>query len=452
MSRVSRLPRTDQIVIKGATLVGPGGERRADVRVVGDVIVEVETDIDVARGSRVIEGAGSYLLPAFVDLHTHLREPGGEQAETVLTGSRAAALGGYRCVLAMPNTTPTIDCVETVDYLRELAQEALCEIAISGAITVGRLGERLAPMAELARRGVHLFTDDGRGVQSDELMREALIIAASLGVVLAQHCENEEHARGGHMHEGSWSSRLGLSGQPSSAEEVMVSRDLALVRELDTTMHFLHLSTRGAIDLVRKAKAEGLRVTAEATPHHLALTHAEVVSYDPVYKVNPPLRTDLDVNAVREAIIDRTVDAIATDHAPHSPETKDETFDCAPPGMIGLETAFAVAYSELVAKQHLRVADNPLRAKASMADLVRLFSTNPARIAGLAPRTHGDEIVAGARADLVLFDPTERWRIGANDGASRSRNTPFVGLDLIGRVRHTLFCGEPVVVDAVAQR
>lgn len=450
--QLSRLPRSDETVIKGATLVDRLGERRADVHVAGGVIVNVDADIDTATGARVLDGAGSYVFPSFVDLHTHLRQPGDERAETVMSGSRAAALGGYRCVLAMPNTLPTIDCVEVVDYLRELANDALCEIAISGAITVGRLGERLVPMAELASRGVYLFTDDGRGLQSDDLMREALMVAGTLGVVLAQHCENEEHARGGDMHEGSWSSRLGLSGQPASAEEIMVARDLALVRELDAQMHFLHLSTRGAIDLVRSAKADGLHVTAEATPHHLALTHAEIVSYDPVFKVNPPLRTGDDVNAVREAIMDGTIDAIATDHAPHSPETKDEPFDCAPPGMIGLETAFAVAYSELVAKQHLRVVDDPQRGPATMGDLVRLFSTNPASIAGLVPRAHEGEIVAGAPADLVIFDPTERWRVNARGGASQSHNSPFVGLDLIGRVRHTLYCGELVVIDAVAQR
>ena len=449
---MSRLARTEEILIKGATLVDASGDRRADVRVSGGVIVEVGPELEVARSSRLLDASGSYLVPAFVDLHTHLREPGGERAETILTGSRAGALGGYRCLVAMPNTSPAIDSVEAVEHVRELAAGALCEIVVSAAITLGRLGEWLAPIAELAHCGVHLFTDDGRGVQSEELMREALVIAKGLDVVLAQHCEIEQIARGGVMHEGRWSSRLGLNGQPSSAEDQMVARDLALVRELDASIHFLHLSTEGSVELVRRAKAEGLSVSAEATPHHLALTHDEVVSFDPVFRVNPPLRTLDDVEAVRRAVLDGTIDAVATDHAPHPPEEKDETFDCAPPGMIGLETAFAVVHSELVARCHLRTEDDSDLGVATMSDLVRLFSTNPSRIAGVAPAAPGRAFDLGARADLVVFDPTERWSAKVGSGASRSRNTPFAGLDLVGRVRHTVFGGETVVIDAQAQR
>lgn len=446
------MAKAREIVIRGATVFDRNDGRRVDVRVVGHRIAEIASTVVASAGALVLDGSRGILMPSFVDLHTHLREPGGERAETVVTGSRAAALGGYRCVVAMPNTLPAIDSVETVDYIRALAEHGLCEVVVSGAITLGRRGEELAPIRALAQHGVRIFTDDGRGVQSRALMREALIIAKESGVLIAQHCEDEEHARGGHMHEGEWSSRLGIAGQPSSAEEKMVMRDLALVRDLSAKMHFLHLSTRGAIDLVRAAKAEGLDITAEATPHHLALTHAEVASFDPVFKVNPPLRTDGDVHAVRRAIADRTIDAIATDHAPHAPETKDEPFDCAPPGMIGLETAFAVAYSELVAQNHLRVQMEPGSRPLAIADLVSLFCINPSRIAGLEQRPHEGEIVVGAPADLVLFDPTERWRIGPEAIASRSHNTPFAHLDLTGRVRHTLFRGEPVVIDATAQR
>ena len=232
----------------------------------------------------------------------------------------------------------------------------------------------------------------------------------------------------------------------------MVERDLELVRELGASMHFLHLSTIGAIDLVRRAKREGLSITAEATPHHLSLSDAEIASYNPVFKVNPPLRTAADVNGVRAGILDGTIDAIATDHAPHSPELKDEPFDCAPPGMIGLETAFAVAYTELVAKAHLRITDDPTLPALSMLDLVRLFTLSPARIARLDRHEHCGEIVVGARADLVVFDPTERWKVEESSTASRSHNTPFAQLDLVGRVRHTLYRGELVVTDADAQR
>lgn len=446
------MPEPQDVVIKGATIVDVRGERRADVHVADGRIVDVAHEIDPPSRARVLDGSSGYLMPAFVDLHTHLREPGGARAETVISGTRAAALGGYRCVVAMPNTVPAIDSVETVEHVRSLAAGALCEVAISGTITVGRLGERLSPFAELKAHGVRIFTDDGRGVQDEDLMREAFVAARALGVLLAQHCEDEALAHHGHMHEGEWSSRLGIPGQPTSAEATMVARDLRLSRELDAPIHFLHLSTNEAIELVRRAKAEGMKVTAEATPHHLALTHAEVASYDPTFKVNPPLRACDDVRAVRSAVIDQTIDAIATDHAPHPPETKDEPFDCAPPGMIGLETAFAVVYSELVAKHHLRVVDDPSTPALSMTDLVALFSVNPAAIAGVNGGARGGVIEVGADGDLVLFDPTARWQVEPTGGASRSRNTPFARFDLTGRVRHTLFRGEPVVIDATAQR
>ncbi|HUY06304.1 MAG TPA: dihydroorotase [Acidimicrobiales bacterium] len=440
-----------EIIIKGATLVESNLERRADVHVVGEHIANVAVDLEVPSRVLVLDGSGCYLMPAFVDLHTHLREPGGERAETVTSGSRAAALGGYRCVVAMPNTIPAIDSAAMVEYLRALCIDTLCEVGISAAITVGRLGERLVPIREIAEHGVRIFTDDGRGVQDDELMAEALRVGRELGVVIAQHCENEVHAHGGQMHEGRWSSALGIPGQPSSAEEVMVARDLALVRDLDASMHFLHLSTEGAIELVRRAKADGLLITAEATPHHLSLTHAEVATFDARFKVNPPLRTARDVLAVRAGVADHTIDAIATDHAPHSPETKDEPFECAPPGMIGLETAFSVAYGELVARANLRVPGDLESPTIKIADLVALFSTNPARIAGVA--SAGPPLIAtGNRADLVVFDPSERWNVRLEDIASRSQNTPFAHLDLTGRVRHTLYRGEPVVIDATAQR
>jgi dihydroorotase len=435
-------------LLRGATLVDAAGERLGDLRVRAGTIVEIASSLAPVIDEEVIDSEGCYLLPAFVDLHTHLREPGGERAETILSGTRAGALGGYRCVVAMPNTIPAIDSVEVVRHLRQLAKAAPIEVAISAAITRGRRGEELVEMSELAAEGVVLFTDDGRGVQDDGVMRAALEMAHTLGVTLGQHCEHEGHAKGAPMHEGAWSSRLGLAGQPRLAEIAMVARDLALVEELDASMHFLHLSTAEAIEMVRTARARGLRVTAEATPHHLALTHAEVASFDPVFRVNPPLRESADVRAVRTGLVDGTIDAIATDHAPHSPETKDEPFDCAPPGMIGLETAFAVAHTELVVGAHLRVADASGAPKLTMGDLVRLFSTAPAKIARVDDQRGSGTITVGAPADLVLFDPKVQWRVDEDRGASRSRNTPFAHLDLVGRIRHHLHDGQLIVRDA----
>jgi dihydroorotase len=428
-----------ELVIKGGRVIDETGDRRADVAVSLGVVEEVGADLDTT-GARVLDASGCVVSPGFVDLHTHLREPGREEAETIETGTRAAVLGGYTAVVAMPNTDPTIDSVAVVDWITE--QEALCHVACAAAITVGRRGEALAPMSELVQAGVRIFTDDGSGVQDDRLMRRAMEYATGLwsGVVLAQHCEIESLASGGHMHEGEWSSRLGIPGIPAEAEDLMVQRDLALARLSGATVHFQHLSTATAVDLVRQAKAAGLPVTAEATTHHFTLTHAEVASYDAVFKVNPPLRTVADVAAVRAGLADGTIDAIATDHAPHTAEAKEAPFDQAPPGMLGLETALALALTELVEG-----------AGMDLARVLALLSWRPAAIAGLAP-WHGGSIAAGHSANLCVFDPTERWVVDPAAGASRSRNTPYAGRTLTGRVRHTLVDGEAVVIDAEARR
>ncbi|MDQ1361279.1 MAG: dihydroorotase, partial [Acidimicrobiaceae bacterium] len=328
-------------IITGGTVIDATGERRADVLVYEGLVREVAEGLDVPLGATVLDAGGCIVAPGLVDLHTHLREPGREEAETVETGTRAAALGGYTAVVAMPNTDPPLDTAAAVRQVLELGRSASAQVAVAGAITVGRAGERLAPMAELAELGVRLFTDDGAGVQSAGLMRKALEYARGIGVTLAQHCEDGSLACDGAMHEGAWSSRLGLPGMPAAAEEVMVARDIALSRLTGAPVHFLHLSTAASIDLVRRAKADGLAVTAEAAPHHFTLTDAEAAGYDPVFKVNPPLRPQSDVDAVRAGLADGAIDAIATDHAPHTPETKDQPFDQAPPGMLGLETALA---------------------------------------------------------------------------------------------------------------
>jgi dihydroorotase len=435
------------VVIRGGSIVGPGGLRRADVALAGPVVVALEETIDPPAGAIVLDARGCLVGPGLVDLHTHLRQPGREEAETVESGARAAALGGYTAVVAMPNTEPAIDSAGVARDVLALGRAALAEVAVSGAITVGRAGKALAPLGELAALGVQIFTDDGAGVQDGALMRRALDYAKGLGVTLAQHCEDDCLSGGGAMHEGCWSSRLGLPGIPAAAEESMVARDIQLVRLTGAPVHFLHLSTAGSVELVRRAKREGLPVTAEAAPHHMLLTHAEVAGYDPVFKVNPPLRTEIDVTAVIEGLCDGTIDAVATDHAPHAPESKDVPFDLAPPGMLGLQTALPIAW------QVLSPTLGPERIFALMsaapAAIARLRAADP-RPAGHS--AHGGPLEPGAAANVCVFDPTATTVVDPSRLASRSRNTPYAGRSFTGAVRHTILRGEPVVIEAEAQR
>jgi dihydroorotase len=431
------LPR--DLVIKGGQVLTPDGPRVADVAIRGDVVIAVGSDLE---GAQVLDAGGCVVGPGLVDLHTHLRQPGREEAETVETGARAAALGGYTAIVAMPNTEPAIDAAAVVREVLDLGVPAPCDVHVAGAITVGRAGERLAPMAEMAALGVRIFTDDGSGVQDGRLMRRALEYASALDVTLAQHCEDAALAAGGHMHEGEWSSRLGIPGIPAEAEELMIMRDLALARLTGGRIHFLHVSTAGAVELLRRARTVAsehediFRYTAEAAPHHFTLTDADVAGYDTVFKVNPPLRSAADVAAVKEGLRSGILDAIATDHAPHCLEAKEAPFDEAPPGMIGLETALALAITELEMEMH---------------ELFELVSVRPARIAGLTAQ-HGVWIDKGAPANICVVDPAAQWVVDPAMSASRSRNTPFAGRKLTGRVRHTILHGEPVVIDGEAQR
>ncbi len=435
-------------IISGGLVVDRTGERIADVAVRPDgTIAAVGTALDLnalgLNNAPVIDAIGCVVAPGFVDIHTHLREPGREEAETIETGSRAAALGGYTAIVAMPNTEPTIDSVAVVRQVLDAGIAAgLCDVRSSGSITIGREGDALSPMAELAAAGVRIFTDDGCGVQDDRLMRRALEYASGLpeSVVLAQHCEVEALSHGGHMHEGEWSSRLGIPGIPAEAEELMVFRDIALSRLTGMAVHFQHLSTAGAVALVRDAKARGLNVTAEATPHHFTLTHAEVASYDPVFKVNPPLRSAEDVAAVKAGLADGTIDAIATDHAPHTADVKEAPFDHAPCGMLGLETALALGITELVESGIL-----------TMTEFMAKMSWNPAAIARIND-IHGRTIEADAPAHLVIFDPALEWTVDPAALASKSDNTPYAGRVVRGKVRYTLLCGVPTVFDGEAQR
>ena len=415
-------------VIKGGRVIDQTGERVADVVIDDDRIVAVGPDLS---GDETLDASGCVVAPGLVDMHTHLRQPGSEEAETIESGGWAAVRGGFSAVVAMPNTDPPIDNAAVVQEVLSLGRSAPCDVYTTGAITVGRKGDRLAPMAEMAALGVRLFTDDGAGVQDAGLMRRAMEYAAGLGVILAQHCEVDSLAAGGSMHEGEWSSRLGIPGVPAEAEELMVMRDIALSRTTGAPIHFQHLSTGGSIAMVRAARQAGLAVTAEAATHHFTLTDEACASYDPVFKVNPPLRPADDRDAVREGLGDGAIDAIATDHAPHTPDTKERPFDQAPPGMLGLETALALALTEL---------------NLPIAEVLGLLSWRPAAIAGLNG-VHGCPIAPDAPANLCVFDPDEEWTVDPDDLASRSRNTPYAGRRVRGRVRHTVVGGHAVVVN-----
>ena len=425
---------SESVVIKGGTILNQSGELRADVRIENEKIVEIGTNLNA---DIKLDASGCIVTSGFVDLHAHLREPGKEEAETIETGSRAGVLGGYTALVAMPNTDPPQDSVAVIDFVREQGKRAgLVDVIPSGCITLGRQGETLAPMAELAQAGVKFFTDDGFGVQDASLMRRALEYARGLGVTLAQHCEVAELTKGAVMSECQCCTDLGLPGWPAIAEELMVFRDIELVRITGATMHFLHLSTARSVELVRAAKRDGLPITAEVTPHHLSLTQELLSSYDPVYKVNPPLRSNEDIRALKIGLLDGTIDAIATDHAPHPRRDKEMSLDMAPPGMLGLETALGVvlAFGDLEIK-----------------DAVALLSWNPARIAKVG-NAHGRPISVSEPANICVFDPELSWSVDLQRLASKSINSPYVGRTLRGKVRHTIFKGTPTVIDGQAQK
>jgi dihydroorotase len=429
----------DSLVLRGGRVVDASGERGADVLVREGVIAGVGERLE-ADGARELDAAGCVVAPGLVDLHVHLREPGDEEAETIETGARAAALGGFTAIVAMPNTQPPLDDASTVGAVLATGRDAICDVASSGCITKGRRGEELVPMGELHALGVRIFTDDGACVDRAGVMRRALEYSRSLpGAVIAQHAEDASLAAGGHMHEGRWSSMLGIPGRPAEAESAIVARDIVLARLTGARVHFLHLSTEAAVDMVRAAKALGLPVTAEVAPHHFTLTDAECASFDPAFKVHPPLRSDADVDAIKAALADGAIDAIATDHAPHVAEAKERPFEEAPPGMLGLETALALTLTELVEPGAI-----------TLADALALLSWRPAAIAGLAE--HGNAIKPGQVANLCVIDPAVQWDVDVTKLASKARNTPYAGRKLTGRVRHTILRGEPVVIDAEAQR
>jgi dihydroorotase len=424
------LPEAD-LVIRGARVLDPaeGIDARLEVRIDGGTIVEVADRVD-ANEHRVVEAEGLVLAPGFVDPHVHLRTPGREDEETVASGTAAAAAGGYCAILAMPNTDPVVDSAATLGALVEAARrEAEVPVGFLAAITRGQRGEELTEMGELAATGAVAFSDDGMPVASAGLMRRALQYASSTDRPLALHCEEPTLSHGGHVHEGRVAAELGFAGYPSVAESVMVGRDLALAAYENQPVHLLHLSARESVELLSSARAAGARASGEATPHHLVLTDDAVRSLDPNVKMNPPLRAEQDRVALLEAVRDGTIEAIATDHAPHAAHEKDVPFEAAPFGVTGLETAFAVLYTHLVEPGVL-----PLET------LLERMSAGPARIFGLdRPR-----VAAGAPANLVLLDLEREWTVGEQPFRSRSDNSWLLGSRLRGAVRMTLAGGGPV--------
>ena len=377
-----------------------------------------------------VDGRGLVAAPGLVDIHVHFREPGQTHKETIATGSRAAAAGGFTTVVCMPNTSPPADNAGTIQFIRDaVRRDAVVKVLPTGCITVGMKGENLAPIGSLKRAGVVAITDDGDCVQSNELMRRAIEYAAMFGLPVMDHCQDESMTEGAVMNEGDVSLRLGLRGWPNAAEDVIVSRNVILSSATGAHIHMQHVSSAASVGILRRAKADGVRVSGEATPHHIALTDEALGSYDTNFKMNPPLRTEADRRAVIEGLRDGTLDCIATDHAPHTDYEKDKEFDYAPNGIIGLETALAVCLEVLVRRSRFR-----------LAHVVDLMTRRPAALLGLGAGT----LSAGSPADICLFDPDEAWTYDAKAGQSKSTNSPWNGRKLRGRVRATVVDGRVV--------
>jgi dihydroorotase len=424
----------DDLVIRGARVLDPteGVDQVLDVRIDGGTIAQLGERLD-ANGHRVIEADGLLLAPAFVDPHVHLRTPGREDEETIATGTAAAAAGGYCAILAIPNTDPVVDTAAVLGSLIETAYaEAEIPVGFMAAITKGQTGSELTEMAELADAGAAAFSDDGRPVVSAGLMRRALQYGAITDRVLALHCEEPTLTRGGQMHEGPVSAELGFGGWPSIGESLMVERDLALAAYEDRPVHLMHLSAAESVAALRRALAQGVPASGEASPHHLCLTDDAVRSLDPNVKMNPPLRAETDRAALIEALRDGTIAAIATDHAPHARHEKDVPFEAAPFGVTGLETAFAVLYTRLVRPGVL-----------TLETLLERMSAGPARIFGLErPR-----VAVGATANLVLLDLDGSWEVREDGFRSRSVNSWLLGERLSGRTRATIAAGRLAYCD-----
>lgn len=426
-----------RLVLRNAN---PFGEASVDIVIAAGKIVEIAS-VNHGKGDEIIDASGLVALPGLVDLHCHLREPGCEDTETVLTASRAAALGGYTCIFAMPNTNPVADNAGVVEQVKHLGDSAgLVQVQPIGAVTINQAGKELAELGAMAdsAAAVRIFSDDGHCVADPLLMRRALEYVKAFDGVIAQHAQEPSLTKDAQMNEGQLSATLGLRGWPASAEESIIARDCLLAEHVGARYHVLHLTTGRGAEIVSDAKERGVRVTAEVTPHHLLLTEELISGYDPVYKVNPPLRTAADVAALQDALAAGIIDTVGTDHAPHSDEHKDCEWDQAAFGMLGLETALSILIKTMIKTK-----------KMSWRQLSERMSITPARIAGLADQ--GQDIAVGSNANLVLVDPDAEWTVERSQMASKSQNTPFHGMVLPGRVVHTLFHGKVTVKDGKVQ-
>lgn len=412
---------------------------QTSIRITASLISEIGSDLTSRESETVIDCTGLRVLSGFVDLHTHLREPGKENAETVLSGSMAAVRGGFTAISAMANTNPVADAAGVVEQVWRLGREAgLCDVFPIGAVSEGIEGHKLSQMRAMAESvaKVRVFSDDGKCVSDSLLMRRALEYVKSFDGVIAQHAQDPRLTVNAQMNEGLVSGELGLAGWPAVAEESIITRDILLANAVGSRLHICHLSTAGSVEIIRWAKARGMNVTAEVTPHHLLLTDELVRSYDPIFKVNPPLRAESDVLALRAGLADGTIDIVATDHAPHSTEDKECEWASAAFGMIGLETAFAIVVTTMIETGLM-----------SWSRLEEVLSTKPAEIARY--ENHGRGIKVGEKANLVIVDPNHQWSVDRERSYSRSQNTPFHGYQLTGDVVHTIFNGEIVLQDRV---
>ena len=422
---------TGTIVLKNVKLLG---QEVTDILISDGLIAKVGPNL---AGDQIVDGTGCVALPGLVDLHTHLREPGREDAETVLSGSRAAAKGGFTCVHAMANTNPVADTAGVVEQVWRLGQDAgLVDVRPVGAVTKGLEGTALAELGAMADSAaqVRVFSDDGKCVHDPALMRRALEYVKAFDGVVAQHAQEPRLTDGAQMNEGELSGKLGLAGWPAVAEEAIIARDVLLAEHVGSRLHVCHLSTAGSVEIIRWAKSRGINVTAEVTPHHLFFTDEVVSSYDPIYKVNPPLRTQLDVAAVQAGLADGTIDIVATDHAPHPAEDKDCEWSAAAFGMTGLESALSIVNATMVKT-----------GKMSWAQVANAMSINPAKIGRVSDQ--GQPIAPGSPANIVLFNPDIEVKVDPTQTESGSRNTPYRELTLPGKVMATFFHGQPTVLD-----
>jgi dihydroorotase len=424
----------NNILIKNGRLIDPAQniDAKFDIAIVEGKIAWVGTGLPPKGDYQTIDAAGLIVTPGFIDLHTHLRQPGFEEKETIATGTRAAARGGFTTVCAMPNTSPAADNRTVVDYVKCVASsEAAVRVLPIGCITKGRKGESLADMGELAEAGVIGFSDDGSSVPSARLLKQAMEYVTALDLPIIEHCEDASLAEGGQVNEGIIATRLGLAGIPNAAEETIVARDSALAKLTGARLHLCHISTKGAVDLIRRAKGDGVKITAEVTPHHLTLTEERALGYDTNAKVNPPLRTQADIDALIEGLLDGTIDAIATDHAPHTDNDKCCEFALAPFGISGLETALG----SLMKLVH--------GGKVPLSLVIEKLTAAPARIIGEKHGVSGS-LKVGDPADIVIFDPDAEWTVDTTKFASKGRNTPLAGERLKGKVMATISWGNIV--------